>query len=216
MRNEAFNKRVEVMKRFSDKYEREGAGSKEQEQKRQEESRLAQEIIRKNRDDEEKRRSKSELTKKRIKETSDENLRIIREKEREKYQQDQENRELRGKFQQEYEDSRVEEKRKNERRRLGALEMKAALDQQIQEKQNLGSGGRNTLSLREMELNKSLLKKIEDDKGFQEEVYRRLNPDTSAAGGAGESSRSGMRGNSHGPGGAGGSRQRRSTGGNIF
>jgi hypothetical protein len=202
------------MQRFSDKYQLEGAGSKEQEQKRQEESRLAEEIIRKNRDDEEKRRTKSELTKKRIKETSDENLKIIREKEREKHQQDEANRELRDKFQREYEESRVEEKQRNERRRLGAMEMKAALDQQIQEKHHGGSGGRNTLSQREVELNKSLLKKIEDDKGFQEEVYRRLNPDGVVV----EGSRSGMRGNSHGPGGgAGGSRQRRSTGGNnIF
>lgn len=204
---------MDNMKRFSDKYEKDGAGAKEQEMKRQEERRLLEEIERKNREEELKRHTKEELQKRQIRETSEENLRIMREKEREKNQKIEENRQLRDKFQREYEESKEEEKRKNERKRIHAMELKAGLDQQIQERHsNTGSAIRNTLSQREMELNRSLLKKIEDDREFQEEVYRRLHP-TELSG----KSRENSRGNPGTTAASGGSvsRQRRS-GGNIF
>jgi hypothetical protein len=218
LRNDAFSKRMNAMKKFSEKYEREGAGAMEQEQRRKEEAKLSEEILLKNREEEMKRVAKSELMKRRIKETSEENLRLIQEKEREKSRREQENRELRERYQREYEESREEEKKKQERKRLTAMEMKAQLDRQIDDKGgSLSSGMRNQLSQREVELNKSLLKKIEDDKEFQMEVYRRLNPEAAGMMGAGATQRQGSggrRGQSVGA--AGGSRQKRTPGGNIF
>jgi hypothetical protein len=202
------------MKKFSDKYEREGAGAKEQEQRRREEAKLSEEINLKNREEELKRLAKSELSKKRIKETSDDNLRIMQEKERERLRRQEENRELRERYQREFEESQREEKEKNERKRMTAAQMKAQLDRQIHDKHGGSTNEmRNQLSQREVELNKSLLKKIEDDKEFQLEVYRRMNPDAMPTQQQRQNS-GGRRGQSVGA--AGGSRQKRTPGGNIF
>lgn len=198
------------MKKFSDKYEREGAGAQEQDQRRREEAKLSEEINLKNREEELKRLAKSELIKKRIKETSEDNLRIIKEKERERLRRQEENLELREKYQREFEESQREEKEKNERKRMTAAEMKAQLDRQIHDKHGGSSNEmRNQLSQREVELNKTLLKKIEDDREFQLEVYRRLNPDAVPTQQTRQSS-GGKRGQSVG------SRQKRTPGGNIF
>ncbi len=178
------------MNRNSEKYAKEGAGAKALERKRMEEDRLRDEIEKKNIEEELKRKRKDEQIKSRIKETSDENMRIIHEKEREKARRQEENRELRDRYQREYQESLEEERKRNENKRTSALEMKIKLDQQIQEKYGRedgieGGAGlkgirgmRNTLSQREIELNKSLLKKMEEDGAFQEEVFRRLNPNT--------------------------------------
>lgn len=192
MRNEAFNKRLEIMNKNSEKYAKEGAGAQAIERKRIEDERLRGEIEKKNLEEELKRKRKDDLIKSRMKETSEENMKIIQEKEKEKEKKQIENRELRDRYQREYEESREEERRKNENRRTNAMEMKVKLDQQIQEKHvredgELGGAGikgirgiRNSLSQREIELNKSLLKKMEEDGAFQEEVYRRLNPNQNA------------------------------------
>jgi hypothetical protein len=176
-RAESFNKRLESMNRFAQKYDTDGAGARERSVIERNEERLQMEIHQKIVAEEEAARRKEELAKERRRLVSEDNLKIIQEKERRKNERREESVALKERFASEYSESQEAEGRKAERKRIQAQEIKRGLDVQIEEKKRSQSlEVRNGLTPREIELNKSLLKKMQDDPLFQDAIYKKLNP----------------------------------------
>jgi len=176
-RAEAFQKRLDTMHSIGKKFETEGAGAKERELNERNERRLKDEIREKNEIEETRERKKNEDRLLRTQAISAENYRIMQLKELKKENALKDSVEMKARFESEYAESKQADARNKEHKRVKALEVKRGLDVQIAEKKyNEGDAARNALNSREIELNKSLLKKIEGDHNFQKAIYDRLNP----------------------------------------
>eukprot|EP00603_Paraphysomonas_imperforata_P002022 CAMPEP_0114427420 /NCGR_PEP_ID=MMETSP0103-20121206/8339_1 /TAXON_ID=37642 ORGANISM="Paraphysomonas imperforata, Strain PA2" /NCGR_SAMPLE_ID=MMETSP0103 /ASSEMBLY_ACC=CAM_ASM_000201 /LENGTH=505 /DNA_ID=CAMNT_0001596481 /DNA_START=125 /DNA_END=1642 /DNA_ORIENTATION=+ len=176
-RADAFQKRMDAMQSIGKRFETEGAGAKERKINEQNERRLQEEIREKNAIEELKERKKIEDRQSRTQSISAENYRIMQERALKKEHALRDSAAMKARFEKEYMESKEAEARKEEHRRLKAMELKRGLDVQIAEKRfSEGDSAKNALNSREIELNKSLLKKIEKDENFQKSIYNRLHP----------------------------------------
>ncbi|CAE7465683.1 unnamed protein product [Symbiodinium microadriaticum] len=176
-RTEAFKKRMETMGRFEAKYATEGAGAKERENVRINEERLQREVQRKQQLEEANASKRDMERKERIRLASEENYRIMQEKEELRLSAKREGAALKLKYQAELDESSQTAAKEAARKRQKAMELKRGLDEQVSFKRQCESKeAMNGLDSRERELNKSLLKKMEQDPKYQHAIYERLHP----------------------------------------
>ena len=143
------------MSRFEAKYATEGAGAKERENARINEERLQREVQRKQQAEEEMSRQREMERKERMRVASEENYRIMQQKEEQRLNAKRESINLKLKFQEECNESKQTAAMEASRRRQKALELKRGLDEQVAfKKQHESKEARNGLDSREREMNK--------------------------------------------------------------
>lgn len=143
------------MQSIGRRFETEGAGAQERAINDRNERRLQEEVREKNEIEERKEHKKKEERERRTQLISAENFRIMQERAVKKERAMKDSADMKTRFESEYLDSKEAELRKNEHRRLKAMELKRGLDVQIAEKKlNEGDSAKNALNSREIELNK--------------------------------------------------------------
>lgn len=175
-RANAFETRMQKMQIHGLKFATEGAGKKQMEDAKREEERMLKEIARKEQMDSEKERLKILNAKERTRAAQEFNLTVIERKKKEKEEQIEQNRLLQERFMKE-----AQEAKEMERKALAARKQKASavahnLTEQIEDRIKRSHEDKNSLSVREIQLNKDLISKIEKDPELQRKIQEKLNP----------------------------------------
>lgn len=142
------------MQKNGTKFSTEGPGLKIMQQEKEFEERLQREIAAKNRAEEDREIRDQKLSKERTRKAAEENLRIMRLKEKQKDDVKSESMRLKSKFEMDSKLFHDEQQRDGEAKKLRAAQVNMALQQQMEEKQKKMNDDRNGLSSREAELNR--------------------------------------------------------------